>query len=170
MSYSQTARLLWGTVRPQDWLGLQFSHTLALVFASSALPKANPVCLLGARVSWMPWHVLSGDQVGCAPSRVSAPIKKKKNTQIYRKQNLPFRRPPARQYSPELGYRGGSGLSDMQGEGPVKHRPPMRAPRAAVAARKWPFTPVLRADWNALRSTGLSAPRAADRSPALPRT
>ena len=58
----------------------------------------------------------------------------------------------------------------MQGEGPVKHRPPMRAPRAAVAARKWPFTPVLRADWNALRSTGLSAPRAADRSPALPRT
>ena len=43
----------------------------------------------------------------------------------------------------------------------VKHRPPMRAPRAAVAARKWPFTPVLRADWNALRSTGLSAPRAA---------
>ena len=92
------------------------------------------------------------------------------HTQIYRKQTPPFRRPPARQYSPELGCRGGSGLSDMQGEGPVKHRPPMRAPCAAVAARKWPFTPVLRADWNALRSTGLSAPRAADRSPALPRT
>ena len=34
------------------------------------------------------------------------------------------------------------------GEGPVKHRPPlamaMRAPHVAVAARKWPFTPVLR--------------------------
>ena len=49
-------------------------------------------------------------------------------------------------------------------------RAPHAALHAAVAARKWPFTPVLRADWNALRSTGSSAPHAADRSPALPRT
>ena len=105
------------------------------------------------------------------PHLASRPrYKKKKNTQIYRKQTLPFSRPPAHQYPPELGYRGGSGLSDLQGEGPVKHRPPMRNPHVAVAARKWPFTPVLRAHWNALRSTGLSTPHAADCSPALSRT
>ena len=62
------------------------------------------------------------------------------------------------------------GLSDMQGEGPVKYMPPKRAPHVAVAARKWLFAPVLRADWKALRSTGLCAPSAANCNAVQPRT
>ena len=93
MSYSQAAGLVWVTVSQQDCCELQsgcqivmgYSQATGLAwvtvqphtgasFASSVLPKANPVCLLGAWVSWMPWHVLSGDQVAVAPSHVSAPI------------------------------------------------------------------------------------------------
>ena len=83
-------------------------HTAPLVFPFlRRIP--NPVCLLAARLSRMPWHVPSVDQAGRAPSRVVAITQRARGvprTGTAENTKRHFGPPAAHQHSVDLGVPG----------------------------------------------------------------